>query len=1029
MDHDISGSAESTKPQLADSSLSNYSAEMFMDVSPDLMSVISADGHFLHVNPAWEQVLGYSTRELESKPVSNYLFPEDIAKTRIEFEKALKDKVVFSFVNRFLCRDGSIRWFDWKGKASSDHQTIYAVTRDITKSERIKEILSQQASILKTVTDSARDAIIIMDDQGCISFWNNAASSMFGYSAEEVVGKNLHYLLAPQQFHEEFSKAFHIYKSTGTGAAIGKSLELQAIRKGGEVFPFELSLSSVRIKDSWHALGFLHDITQRKKTEGVLREKEKQYRSLFENLTLVFILYEVLADENGEIRDLKLLEHNDRFPAFTGIHEGELKGKTYLELFPSADQKLLRKYGEVALTGNPFLLEYYSEFFTKHLRVQAYSPQKGQVAIIIEDISERKTSERLIKESEAKFRAIFENLTDVYIQTRFDGMIMEVSPSVKKVFQFTREELIGESSLLLYANPSSRDLLYKEIKEHGEVVNLELLMKRKDGTQFWISINIHFFLGADGKKAGLAGMLRDITPAKEAEKVLKESESLFRGAFELPLVGAAITSPQKGWVKVNDTLLDLLGYSWEELSTMTWAELTHPEDMDADTKQFDRVVSGEIDHYALEKRFIAKNGKIIWSLLSVACVRKSDQSVDYMIAFIKDISMRKKYEIDLIQSEEKFRKLNATKDKFFSIISHDLRSPFQGFLGTLQTLDEDVDYLNKAQFQKLITFARHSAENLYGLLVNLLEWSKVQTDSVDFNPEPFLMGQALKTDLEVIQATAAQKDITLSIGISDDLKVFADKAMIATAIRNLLSNAIKFTPRGGDISISTTRSGDSMVLISVRDNGIGIPQKMIGNLFRIDVATARKGTEGEATSGLGLILVKEFTEKNGGKIWVESEEGKGSVFNLTLPRRNDMQEEEPSIEKKANWEGFDTKEKIVALIVEDDSASRFLLSIYLKKYANKVFDAISGKEALELYRNNPQINLILMDIQLPGMDGYVTTREMRKLQSKAIIIAQTAKVTHGSRQEAIDAGCDEFIEKPISLEYLESVIGKYFNKG
>ena len=625
--------------------------------------------------------------------------------------------------------------------------------------------LSQQASILKTVTDSARDAIIIMDDQGCIRFWNNAASDMFGYSAEEVIGKNLHYLLAPQQFQEDFSKTLHIYQSTGTGAAIGKTLELQAIRRGGEVFPFELSLSSVRIKDSWHALGFLHDITQRKKTESILREKEKQYRSLFENLTLVFILFEVLTDENGEILDLKLLEHNDRYPLFVGIQESELKGKTYLELFPLADQKLLRKYSEVALTGNPFLLEYYSEFFAKYLRVRAYSPQKGQVAIILEDISERKTSERLIK----------------------------------------------------------------------------------------------------------------------------ESESLFRGVFELPLVGAAITSPQKGWVKVNDTLIDMLGYSWEELSAMTWAELTHPEDIDADTKQFDRVLAGEIDHYALEKRFITKNGKIIWSLLSVACVRKSDRSVDYIIAFVTDISMRKKFEIELIQSEEKFRKLNFTKDKFFSIISHDLRSPFQGFLGTLQTLDEDVDSLSKAQFQKLITFARNSAENLYGLLVNLLEWSKVQTDSMDFNPEPFLMGQALKTDLEVIKTTAAQKEISLDIGISDNLRIFADKAMIVTVIRNLLSNAIKFTNRGGNISINATPSDDSMVLISVRDNGIGIPKKMIGNLFRIDVATGRKGTEGEATSGLGLILVKEFVEKNGGKIWVESEEGKGSVFNLSLPHRPDRQ--------------------------------------------------------------------------------------------------------------------------------------------
>jgi signal transduction histidine kinase len=234
------------------------------------------------------------------------------------------------------------------------------------------------------------------------------------------------------------------------------------------------------------------------------------------------------------------------------------------------------------------------------------------------------------------------------------------------------------------------------------------------------------------------------------------------------------------------------------------------------------------------------------------------------------------------QQNLELQDLNATKDKFFSIISHDLKGPLNSFTSFSGLLINHTDSLSKDEIKMLAKDLDKSLKNLFTLLENLLEWSRSQTGNMEFKPERFDLPALLQQNKELLQAQASNKKITLEGLFQDALTINAHRHSVNTVVRNLISNAIKFTPEGGTITLGV-KPGEGQVTVSIKDNGVGMPPEVIQKLFRIDTKHTTKGTADEKGTGLGLILCKEFIEKNGGRIWVESEVGRGSVFSFTLP--------------------------------------------------------------------------------------------------------------------------------------------------
>ncbi|GAK56399.1 multi-sensor signal transduction histidine kinase [Candidatus Vecturithrix granuli] len=256
----------------------------------------------------------------------------------------------------------------------------------------------------------------------------------------------------------------------------------------------------------------------------------------------------------------------------------------------------------------------------------------------------------------------------------------------------------------------------------------------------------------------------------------------------------------------------------------------------------------------------------------------------------QEITERKRAETALLAAHNEVKEknaqleaLNASKDKFFSIISHDLRSPFNTLLGFAQLLLEQLDQYSKADILSHVEKLYHSAERLYALLENLLTWSRIQRGAMEFRPEHLNLHEITDYTLDLLAAKAEQKQITLTNTVSENISVWADEQMLTTIMRNLVSNAVKFTTEGGSVTISAHSRDDHELEVAVVDTGLGIPQEHLSKLFRIDTRYTNVGTAGESGTGLGLNLCKDLVEKHYGKIWVESEPGQGSVFRFTLP--------------------------------------------------------------------------------------------------------------------------------------------------
>ncbi len=260
----------------------------------------------------------------------------------------------------------------------------------------------------------------------------------------------------------------------------------------------------------------------------------------------------------------------------------------------------------------------------------------------------------------------------------------------------------------------------------------------------------------------------------------------------------------------------------------------------------------------------------------------------YFTTIFIDITDRIKTEQALRKSQEKLRELNHTKDQLFSIIAHDLKTPFSSIIGISKLLQEKMREKGYNDIEKYAIVIEKSSRQAMDLLSNLLEWSRAQTGRMEFSPECFVLRDFIKENLLAFDEISKQKSIVINKDLPHNVMVSADKQMLSTVLRNLISNALKFTREGGEVVISAQHNPED-ILVSIQDNGIGIAPEMTEALFRINTNVSTPGTNNEKGTGLGLILCKEFVAKHGGRIWVESEEGKGSTFSFTLPRNTDQE--------------------------------------------------------------------------------------------------------------------------------------------
>lgn len=417
-----------------------------------------------------------------------------------------------------------------------------------------------------------------------------------------------------------------------------------------------------------------------------------------------------------------------------------------------------------------------------------------------------------------------------------------------------------------------------EVYSKPEAESFDLL-HFKDGRIFE-RISRPFYL--EGKPKGRVWSFFDVTESRRVEQALRNSEAHLRTLIQ--------TIPDLIWLKNKDGVYLSCNVMFERFFGARGVDIIGKTDYDfvnrelADFFRMNDRNAMEAGKPTSNEEWItfAENGQRV--LLETIKTPMYDLNGDLIgiLGIGRDITERKLAETEITTKNEELIRAHAEKDKFFSIIAHDLRSPFNSFLGLTQIMAEEWATLSAKQIQEIAASMKNSATNLHQLLENLLEWSRIQQGLIPFKPEIVQLLSLINESISTAMEPALNKGVVITYNIPENLNIYADKHIFQTVIRNLVSNAVKFTPRGGTINLTAKTTNDNCVEISVEDSGIGMSKEMIDNLFRIDVQTRRKGTEDEPSTGLGLMLCKEFIEKHDGKLWVESKEGKGSKFYFIL---------------------------------------------------------------------------------------------------------------------------------------------------
>ena len=808
--------------------------------------------------------------------------------------------------------------------------------------------------------------------------------------------------------------------------------------------------------------GVIIDITARKKAEEALKDAEQIAREKTALLKSII--------ESPQSIVIFALDRDYRYTEFTAAHRETIKkiwgreievGMNMLDVIISpADREKAKRNFDYVLDGEWLLVvEEYGDPPNRSFYENQYSPvldAAGKVVgltVFVIDVSERKRAEEKLIRSEQLLRESQETANiGHYINDLATGL-WESSPVLDRIF--------GIGLDFVRDTDGWGSLMHPDDRERTVAYFLDVLASRKpfrtdyriirpsDGELRWMAGYGDFEYDASGKALRLVGCIQDITDRKLVEQELQEREARFRSYFEMPLHGNCVTSIEKGWLEVNDRLCEMLGYTREEIVLKTWAEMTHPDDLAADVEQFNRLLAREIEQYKLEKRFIRKNGTFVWTLISVGSVRKSDGSVDVLIAVIEDISQRKRQEQMLEQHALELKKTNdelnrslhtarelavkadaatRAKSEFLAVMSHELRTPLNGVLGFTEILS--MTSLDSEQ-QDFVRIVRESGEHLLGIVNDILDFSSIEKDRMVFESGPVVVSEVVKASAAAVQKTAADKGLEFRCETAPGVpeQITGDARRIRQVLINLLGNAVKFTSKGSVfLRVAPGTEGKLKHLeFSIEDTGPGIASETLASLFKPFTQADSSLHRSFDGAGLGLAISQRLAEAMGGGIAVDSTPGKGSTFTFRLPvgpqmppARTPADQQRPPANPVPGG---------LVLVVEDDAMNSLLAGKILESLGMQVEFAPNGLEAIEAFQPG-KYAVIFMDVQMPVMNGLEATEKIRGIEAadgtRVPIIALTANVMSSDQEQCLAAGMDSAITKPYSRDQIAAELAGLF---
>ncbi len=493
----------------------------------------------------------------------------------------------------------------------------------------------------------------------------------------------------------------------------------------------------------------------------------------------------------------------------------------------------------------------------------------------------------LFETSERVMKSIINSIDQNFIFIDKDFKIKYFNDySSKNIFNIKTGEPIKEGTYFFdYAAPSKIEEFKSKILPVFEGEKFKHVEKINSGKDtHWYEITYSPVFGVDNNIIGIVYNSYDITHQKKNEEALIEVSANVSLTAKIAKIANFVWYAKGDFFYWSDDFYRFFGLEpyEREISIETFNDFLLPENYDIVKNNFHKVRK-EKTVSDFEFKFRKKNGEIGYARSVASPLLDNKGEIEKIIVLLQDVTNIKLNEEKLKEYSQILENENKAKDKYFSIIAHDLRSPFTGLIGLTEVLSTNLDYLSQDEIKEITTELHKSAKNIYNLLNSLLEWSRIQRGKIKYQKVEIPLLFLVEKVLDIFTNNIEMKKIKIIKSIDPDLIIFSDSYVLELVLRNLISNAVKFVDIEGIIEISSEVK-DSFVYVSVKDNGMGIPENETGNIFKIDKMFTRKGTAGESGNGLGLLLCKEHLERIGGNIYLKSVENKGSIFTFCVPK-------------------------------------------------------------------------------------------------------------------------------------------------
>lgn len=887
-----------------------------------------------------------------------------------------------------------------------------------------KDLYKQQEYYFTTLK-SIGDAVISTDKNGKVEYLNPVAEQLTGWLNKEIDGKNLDEVF--KIINEETREVVEspVNKVLREGIVVGLANHTLLISKNGREIPIADSGAPIK-NEKGEITGVVlvfRDQTEEREYQEKIAQREAQYRELVESTDAIAWEYDVEQDKWVYVAP-QVTEKLGWLPEeWTNLDFWKNN------VHPEERESAANYCFACAAKGEPHSLEY--RFKSKNdtyiwlrdvvsVEIQGNKPVKLRGVMF--DITERKNSEIQLLEREFWLTESQRIGKIGSYDFNIIGNYWSSSEVLDEIFGITKENphTLEGWNAIIHPDQQKEMLDYflnSVVKERNAYEKEYKIIRQNDDAERWVLGLGELTFNNSGEPVRMFGTIQDITERKLYEQQLYDSEERFRKSILLAPIPIMVHDEDGNVVNISEGWSHFSGYKLDDIPDLkTWTEKAYGEK----AKEVEEYVNGlfKEDKTVLSGEFeiIAKSGKIrIWNFYTTP-LGKLNSGKKIMLSIAPDVTERKRVQDELIVAKEKAEESERLKSAFLANMSHEIRTPLNGILGftSLLTEDENLSKETKLEFAAIIN---KNSEGLLKIISDILDISRLEAGKTIMEKKPFDVIKMLQTTYSVFNkrlADSGRQNIDIKLIVPENHIILnSDENRLTQVISNLLDNALKFTSEG-NITFGIVKSIKTQLELFVSDTGIGISKEKQHLVFDRFSQAEDSTSRHYGGSGLGLAIVNKLVELMEGEILLESEPGKGSIFRIFLPIKLDsyIHEEARPLQK------FDfSKQANCILVVEDDTASQRLLSHVLKTHSQDLFLAINGKEALSLAEiRKPDI--ILMDIRLPDSNGLDVVREIRKSDANVYIIAQTAYAMADDEQKALEAGCNDFITKPLKVDLL-----------